>query len=110
MRYRFDPFILDVDRGLLVKAEQDLAIERRAFDVLALLVMNHDRVVSKDEIIEKAWDGRIVSDAAIATVIKTARKALSDDGATQKYVRTIRGRGVRFVGKVTSITSGCIKC
>ena len=103
MRYRFDPFTLDVDRGLLQKAERDIAIEPRAFGLLALLVTNHDRMVTKDEIVEKIWDGRIVSDAAIATVIKTTRKALGDDGVTQKYIRTVRGRGVRFVGTAESI-------
>ena len=95
MRYRFDPFILDVDCGLLSETDRDIAIEPRAFALLALLVMNHHRMVSKDEIIETVWDGRIVSDAAIATVIKTTRKALGDDGVTQKFIRTARGRGVR---------------
>lgn len=104
MRYRFDPFILDIDRGLLLNAEQEIVIEPRPFELLALLVMNHDRMVTKDEIVEKVWDGRIVSDAAIATVIKTARKALGDDGAAQKYIRTIRGRGVRFVAEVAAIS------
>lgn len=103
MRYRFDPFILDVDCGLLSETDRDIAIEPRAFALLALLVMNHHRMVSKDEIIETVWDGRIVSDAAIATVIKTTRKALGDDGVTQKFIRTARGRGVRFVGAVEAI-------
>lgn len=98
MRYSFDGFTLDVDRGLLLAAENDVAIEPRAFALLALLVMNHDRMVSKDEIIENVWDGRIVSDAAISTVIKTTRRVLGDDGVAQKFIRTVRGRGVRFVG------------
>ena len=108
MRYRFDQFTLDIDRGLLLEGLQDIATEPRAFKLLTLLVMNHDRVVSKDEIVEKIWDGRIVSDAAIATVIKTTRKALGDDGTTQKYIHTVRGRGVRFVGKVASISNARI--
>ena len=103
MRYRFDPFTLDLDRGLLLRGERDISIEPRAFNMLALLVTNHDRMVTKDEIVEKIWDGRIVSDAAIATVIKTTRKVLGDDGVAQKYIRTVRGRGVRFVGAVASI-------
>ncbi len=98
MQYRFDHFTLDVSRGLLQAAGQDVAIEPRGFALLVLLVNHHDRVVTKDEIVEAVWDGRIVSDAAIATVIKTTRKALGDDGVTQKFIRTLRGRGVRFVG------------
>ena len=98
MRYRFDSFTLDVARGLLQAAGRDIAIEPRGFALLVLLVTHHDRMVTKDEIIETVWGGRIVSDAAIATVIKTTRKVLCDDGVAQKYIRTVRGRGVRFVG------------
>ena len=103
MRYHFEPFTLDMDRGLLLEAERDIAIERRAFELLSLLVVNHDRMVTRDEIIESVWDGRIVSDAALSTAIKTTRKILGDNGVTQKYIRTIRGRGVRFVGTVTAV-------
>jgi DNA-binding winged helix-turn-helix (wHTH) protein len=100
MRYCFDPFTLDISRGLLEADGQDIAIEPRGFALLALLVTHHDRMLTKDEIIDAVWDGRIVTDAAIATVIKTTRKALGDDGVAQKYIRTVRGRGVRFVGTV----------
>lgn len=100
MLCRFDQFTLDIERGLLSEAGRDVAIEPRAFALLVFLVVNRDRMVTKDEIIEKLWDGRIVSEAAIATVIKTTRKVLGDDGVTQKYIRTVRGRGVRFAADV----------
>ena len=77
-----------------------MPLERRAFAALSYLVENSDRLISKDELVEKIWDGRIVTDAAISTVIKTVRKALGDDGSNQKYIRTVHGRGFRFVGKV----------
>jgi len=88
--------------AFLLEGDRDIAIEPRAFGLLALLIMNHDRMVTKDKIIEKVWDRRIVSDAAIATAIKTTRKMLGDNGVAQKYIRTVRSRGVRFVGSVTS--------
>ncbi|MBD3662566.1 winged helix-turn-helix domain-containing protein [Sulfitobacter sp. TSTF-M16] len=94
---------MDATRGLLQVAGQDIAIEPRGFALLVLLVTHHDRMVTKDEIVEAVWDGRIVSDAAIATVIKTTRKALGDTGVTQKYIRTVRGRGVRFVGTLAPV-------
>ncbi len=103
MRYRFDTFTLDVARGLLEASGQEIAIEPRGFTLLAFLVTHHDRVVTKDEIIDAVWDGRIVSDAAIATVIKTTRKALDDDGVSQKFIKTVRGRGLRFVGTILQI-------
>ncbi len=102
MRYRFDPFTLDIDRGLLKAGDRDISIEPRGFALLALLVTHHDRVVTKDEIIEAIWNGRVVSDAAIATAIKTTRKALGDNGVAQNFIKTVRGRGVRFVGTLAS--------
>ena len=68
--------------------------------MLTYLVENSDRLITKDELVEKIWDGRFITDAAISTVVKTVRKALGDDGNTQKYVRTVHGRGFRFVGKL----------
>jgi hypothetical protein len=53
-------------------------------------------VLSRDDLIEAVWDGRIVSDSAIASCINTARKILGDDGIAQKIIRTIPKRGFRF--------------
>ncbi len=62
------------------------------FALLALLVENRERLVSKDEIVEKVWDGRVVSDAAVASRVKSARQALGDDGKAQRFIKTIHGR------------------
>ena len=100
-----------MDRGELLNAGEAVSLERRAFAALSYLVENSDRLISKDELVEKIWDGRFITDAAISTVIKTIRKALGDDGTTQKYIRTVHGRGFRFVGKVEygTVASGGAK-
>jgi TolB-like protein/Flp pilus assembly protein TadD len=100
MIFEFDQFELDIRRNEFRRDQVRLPLEPRSFALLYLLVENHDRLVTREEIIEKAWDGRIVSDTAISTVIKTVRKALGDDGVSQRYIRTIRGRGFRFVARV----------
>lgn len=100
MQLIFDGFVLDTRLSALRTGETEIAVEPRAFSLLCLLVENHDRLISKDEIIEKVWDGRVVSDAAVSTAIKSVRKALGDDGDKQKYVRTVRARGFRFVAPV----------
>lgn len=100
MQLQFEDFLLDTRRGDLRLGEHERPLEPRAFSLLCLLVENHDRLVSKDEILEKVWDGRIVTDSAVSTVVKAVRKALGDDGDAQKYVRTVRGRGFRFVAPV----------
>jgi TolB-like protein len=97
MIYQFGPFELDIASVELRNGESRLNIEPQVFAVLALLIENRDRMVTKEEIIEKVWDGRIVSDAALASRVKSARQALGDDGKSQHFIRTIHGRGYRFV-------------
>ncbi|MGE3774874.1 MAG: winged helix-turn-helix domain-containing protein [Gammaproteobacteria bacterium] len=102
MRYRFDRHELDVARGELRTDGAAVPLEPRVYALLCLLVEQRERLISRDELIEKIWDGRVVSDAAIATCVKSARRALGDDGRAQRYLRTVHGRGLRFVAPVTS--------
>jgi TolB-like protein len=99
MVYRFGTFELDLARAELRTDGEPRSVEPQVFALLALLLENRERLVSKDEIVEKVWDGRIVSDAAIASRIKSARKALGDDGKNQRFIKTIHGQGVRFVAE-----------
>ncbi len=100
MILRFGPFVLDRDRAELTGPSGLVSMEPKAFALLCLLAENHDRVVSKEEMIAAVWGGRFLSDAAVSTVLKLVRKALGDDGVAQRYVRTVRGRGHRFVAPV----------
>jgi len=97
MIYQFGPFELDMAKVELREGEKTRNLEPQVFALLALLVENRERLVSKDEIIDKVWDGRIVSDAAVASRIKSARQALGDDGKSQRFIRTIHGQGYRFI-------------
>jgi TolB-like protein len=108
MILEFAPFRLDTDRAELIGAEGPVALEPKAFALLLLLAENHHRVISKDEMIATVWAGRFISDDAVSTVLKLVRKALNDDGATQAYIRTIRGRGHRFVATVQIVASAAL--
>ena len=103
MIYRFGPFELDLATVELRARGEILSLEPQVFALLALLVENHDRLVSKDEIIEKVWDGRVVSDAAVASRVKSARQALGDDGQAQRFIRTAHGQGFRFVAEINAL-------
>lgn len=94
--FRFEDFTLDIAAAELTRGGEPVALEPQVFDLLACLVRNHDRVVSRDEIIEAVWSGRIVSESAVSSRINALRKALGDDGATQRLIRTVHGRGFRF--------------
>jgi TolB-like protein len=100
MVYRFERFELDLARAELRAGGVPCTLEPQVFALLALLVENRERLISKDELVEKVWDGRVVTDAAIASRVKSARQALGDDGRTQRFIRTLHRRGFRFVAEV----------
>jgi len=75
-------------------------VEPQVFDLLALLLENRDRLVSKDEILDRVWQGRTVSEAALSSRVKAARRAIGDDGTAQSCIRTVHRRGFRIVADV----------
>jgi len=100
MRYSFDDCTLDLDRRELRENGQLVDVEPQVFDLLAFLLRHRDRVVSRDDLIEGVWAGRIVSESALASRINAARRAIGDDGTAQKQIKTIVRKGFRFVGDV----------
>ena len=102
MIYQFDRFELDLSTVELRAGGEASRLEPQVLALLSLLIENRDRVVSKDEIIEKVWEGRVVSDAALSSRIKSARQALGDDGQAQRFIKTIHRVGFRFVAEVRS--------
>jgi TolB-like protein len=105
MFYSFGQFELDLSAVELRAGGKAVALEPQVFGLLALLVENSERLVSKDELIEKVWDGRVVSDAAVASRVKSARQALGDNGKSQRFIKTIHGQGYRFVAQAKAARS-----
>ncbi len=100
MIYEFDGFELDTQLFELRQAGQPSALERQVFDVLAYLVEHRERVVTKGELFDEIWKSRFVSEATLSSRIMAARRAIGDNGKGQRLIRTVQGRGFRFVGDV----------
>lgn len=100
MRYLFEDLALDTGRRELRRASALVAVEPQVFDLLVHIVRNRDRVVSKDELIDKVWQGRIVSESALFNRINAVRKAIGDTGEQQRLIKTLPRKGVRFVADV----------
>src|SRR5215203_4937192 len=100
MLYRFKDCELDVPRQELRRSGTAVHVEPQVFDLLVFLLSNRERIVSKDEILDAVWDGRIVSEAALSSRINAARKAIGDTGNDQALIRTFHKRGFRFVAQV----------
>ena len=100
MIFRFDDFELDSARFELRHGGTARHIEPLVFDLILFFARNPGRVIGRDEIIDQVWSGRVVSDATVSSCVKSARKALGDDGNRQGYLETVRGRGFRFTADV----------
>jgi len=105
LNFRFTDFEINVARQELRRAGAIVHIEPQVFDLLVHLIRNRDRIVSKDELIDVIWQGRIVSEATLSSRISAARRALGDSGSDQSFIRTLHKRGFRFVGDVDDDTS-----
>jgi TolB-like protein/DNA-binding winged helix-turn-helix (wHTH) protein len=100
LQFGFGEHSLDTDRRELRRGDALVALEPQVFDLLVYLVQNRDRVVSKDDLLEAVWGGRIVSESALSSRITAVRKAVGDNGEAQRLIRTVPRKGIRFVGDV----------
>jgi predicted ATPase len=96
MSMTFAEFVIDGRTAELRRNGQQIKVEPQVFDLIVFLASNAGRLLSKDDIVQGVWHGRAISDSAISTRINAARRALGDDGATQRYIKTVHGRGFRF--------------
>ena len=102
MLYRFQNFTLDSERLELRQDGELLHAEPQILHLLAYLLAHPDQTLTKEEINQQVWQGRVVSDAALSGRIKSLRALLGDDGKRQALIRTVHRRGFRFVGEVTA--------
>lgn len=100
MRYRFEGVELDTDTYEVRSAGGPVDVEPQVFDVLVHLLVNRGRVVPKEELLDLVWGDRFVSESALTTRIKQARQAVGDNGQAQRVIKTVHGRGYRFVAAV----------
>lgn len=106
MRVRWDQYELDVPGRRLHGPEGDVHLEPQVFDVLAYLVEHRERVIEKSELLDQVWGDQFVSESALTTRIKQVRRAVGDDGRTQRFVRNVHGRGYQFIGEIEDEPAG----
>jgi pimeloyl-ACP methyl ester carboxylesterase/DNA-binding winged helix-turn-helix (wHTH) protein len=102
MMFRSGRCTIDVSTHEILVDGRRSPTEPQVFDLVVLLISNYPRLVTKDEIVDKIWHGRSISDATLSSRIRAARKAIGDDGRSQSMIRTVQRRGFRFVGTVTT--------
>ncbi|MEO0422506.1 MAG: winged helix-turn-helix domain-containing protein [Pseudomonadota bacterium] len=90
----------DTNSFSLTREGEAVSLTPKVFDLLVFLMQHRDRLVTREELFNELWSGRVVSDNVLSNEIKLARAVLGDNGEQQKYIRTLRGRGYQFVGEV----------
>jgi pimeloyl-ACP methyl ester carboxylesterase/DNA-binding winged helix-turn-helix (wHTH) protein len=104
VRWAFEDCELDTEAFELRRGGEPVRIEPQVFDVLVHLVRHRDRVVLKEELLDEVWGDRFVSESALTSRLKAARQAVGDDGQRQRCIRTVHGRGYRFVAPTEELS------
>ena len=97
MKYAFNDCTIDTDLFQISRGETRSNLTPQTLQILQYLIDNRDRVVLKDELAEQVWQGRFITDATLSTAVKEARQAVGDTGRDQHTIRTVHGKGFRFV-------------
>src|SRR5215475_7871862 len=95
----FDRFALDLRRGCLRHADEEIALPPKAFEVLRYLAENAGRLISKDELIKAVWSDVFVSDDSLVQCIGLLRSELGD--TDRRLIKTVLRRGYRFDAPVS---------
>ena len=98
--FRFAPFSLDTATRQLLHNRREVSLSPKAFQLLHLLVANRNRAMSKQELHQNLWPSTFVLETNLASLIAEIRRALDDNAAKPRFVRTIHRFGYRFVGQV----------
>ena len=101
MSYRFGRFVLDYDTRQLLLERQEIHLSPKAFELLAILIGNRQRAVSKAELQERLWPSTFVEETNLAGLVAEIRRALGDAATRPVFLRTVYRFGYRFVGEVT---------
>src|SRR6266705_692414 len=102
--YEFGPFQVDTSKRLLMRESQPIPLMPKAFDTLLVLIENSDRVLDKDELIERLWPDTVVEENNLTQNISALRKALGESPNERRYIVTVPGRGYRFAASVREVS------
>lgn len=106
MTFQFEDIWIDTDNFSMEKNGRTISTEPQVFNLIVYLIENRDRLVSRQELLDKLWAGRHVSDTSLSNHIKSARKVLGDNGRRQQIIKTFHARGYQFIADVKEVTAG----
>jgi len=99
----FGDYRLSVESQTLLCEDREIHLPKRPFQLLLFLIENRERVVSRDELLQRFWEGHDVYDDALRKAVSTIRRALNDPGKPPRLIETRYGSGFRFIGTVAEV-------
>ena len=99
-RYILNDFRLEPDKRLLCLDKKAVHLTNRPFQVLLYLIEERERVVTRDELLERFWGGKDVYDDTLGKCIGAIRKALNDRSENPRYIETRYAEGYRYIGPI----------
>jgi len=100
MVFRFDDVVVDCRALEVHRADRSVPLGPLAFDFLRYLIEARDRVVLRDELLDQLWGDVCVGEAVLTRCASVVRRALGDSATSPRYLRTVYGRGYRFIGRI----------
>ena len=100
--YSFGDFTIDLDRGCLVRAGEEVKLRPKVYQALKYLIENNNRLVSKEELIKAIWPASFVTDDSLVQCLVEVRRALGDEA--QRCIKTVPRRGYMFVAEVNPVS------
>jgi eukaryotic-like serine/threonine-protein kinase len=104
--YEFGPFRIDPNHRQLLRQEQPVPLQPKAFDILLVLVENSSKVVLKDDLMKTIWPDTFVEESNLSQHIFVLRKTLGEAVEEKRYIVTVPGRGYRFAETVRMVPIG----
>lgn len=101
--FSFEEFEIDTEKRLLFRHGEIANVNLKAFELLAVLVENQGKVVTKDELLDKVWQEQFVEENNLTVQVAALRKILGEKKGENRFILTIPGRGYSFVAKAERI-------
>jgi Tol biopolymer transport system component/DNA-binding winged helix-turn-helix (wHTH) protein len=102
----FGSYQFDLDTLRLSEDGRHIPAQPKALETLRVLVRNHTRVVSKEEILAVVWHDTVVEEANLSQQIFTLRRLFGDDSERPRFIATLPRRGYRFIADVREVANG----
>jgi DNA-binding winged helix-turn-helix (wHTH) protein len=102
MRLRFGEVTFDPDARLLLRGPDPVHLAPKAFDLLALLLNERPRALSREELFGAIWPDVLVTESNLTSLVNDVRTAIGDDAKHPAFVKTHHGFGYSFAADVVS--------